>query len=165
MLLNFLEDNKDRIIDKWVNQTFQTYQPEMVRFLKGTKNPFANPVRTTIINSLQSIYDGILSSKNTDEFYPELEAIIKLRSIQDFTPSDSLSFLFMLKTIVWEEIGTADSSALSSEEFHRFNEKLDALIKLSFDIYTKCRKKIYEIRIAEIKAHSKRALQFYEKQK
>ena len=37
MLLNFLEDNRDTILDKWIDQTFQTYQPEMVRFLKGKK--------------------------------------------------------------------------------------------------------------------------------
>jgi hypothetical protein len=165
MLLKFLEDNKDRILNIWIDRTFQTYQPEMVRFLKGNKNPFANPVRETLINSLQSIYDGILSFKITDEFYPELEAIIKLRTVQDFTPSESLSFLFLLKTIVREEIGPTDSLAISSEEFHRFDNKVDDLIKLSFDIYTRCRKKIYEIRIAEIKAQSRRAFQVLEKQK
>ena len=165
MLQQFLEQNRDTISKKWIDQTFLTYQPEMVRFLKGKKNQFANPVRNTILTSLEKIYDGILISKITDEFYPELEDIIKLRAVQDFSPSNALSFLFSFKKIVREEIEKMDEDVSSSKELQNFNDKIDALIRLSFDIYSKCRSKIYEIRINEIKSQTKRAFEIFDKQK
>jgi len=165
MLLTYLEKNKDRILETWIDHTFQTYKPEMVKFLRGTKNQFANPVRATIVENLTSIYDGVLSSKLIDELYPELEAIIKLRSVQDFSPSNALSFVFFVKKFIREEVQKTEAGKVSSEELNAFEDKMDELIQLSFDIYSKCRQKVYEIRIAEIKAQSQRAFQLFEKQK
>ena len=99
MLLQFLEQNRESILAKWIDQTIKTYGPEMVNFLKKEKNQFANPVRNTIVTSIEQIYDGFLNSILIDEFYPKLEEIIKLRAVQDFSPSNSLSFLFGLKKI------------------------------------------------------------------
>ena len=163
MLLQFLEKNRESILAKWINQTISTYEPEMVNFLKKEKNQFANPVRNTIVTSIELIYDGFLKSIAIDEFYPKLEEIIKLRAVQDFSPSNSLSFLFGLKKIVLDEVENSDQNKDLSKEIFEFDQKVDALIRLAFDIYTKCRTKIYEIRIKEIKSQSQRAFEIFER--
>jgi hypothetical protein len=161
MLQKLLEQNRESIITKWIDRIMSTYDPEMVRFLKKEKNQFANPVRGTIISSVNKIFDGLLNNKNMEVCCQGLEEIIKLRAVQDFSPSQALSFIFDLKKIIRNELN-ADTSV---EEISAFEEKVDTLLEIAFDIYTKCRDKIYEIRLAEIKSRSQRAFELLKKPK
>ena len=104
MLQKLLEQNRETIVARWIDQTLNSYQPEMVRFLKREKNPFANPVRSIIVANIAKLYDGILNDNNISACHQGLEEIIKLRAVQDFQPSMALAFIFDLKTIVNEEL-------------------------------------------------------------
>ena len=136
MLQQHLKQNKDSITARWIDQTINTYGPEMVRFLKQEKDQFANPVRNTIVTSLKDILEGILNSKNIDELYPELEEIVKLRAVQDFSPSSALSFLFSLKNIIRDEVNSTDQIEITSTEMQVMDDKIDTLLKMAFDIYS-----------------------------
>lgn len=161
MLQKLLEQNRDSIIHIWIDRIISTYDPEMARFLKKEKNQFANPVRNTIINSTNLIYDGFLKNGNMELCHRGLEEIIKLRAVQDFSPSQALSFLFELKKIIHDEL----QAKITIKEICAFEEKIDRLIETGLDIYTKCRDKIYEIRLAEVKSRSQRAFDLLSRQK
>jgi hypothetical protein len=162
MLKDFLRQNSDFILREWFDQTINTYQPEMVRFLKAEKDPFSNPVRNTIVTSLGKIYEGILSGKDTG-YVDGLEEIIKIRAVQDFSPSVALSFLFNLKNIIRIEISKIDQNAETLRALYDLDKGFDTLYKQAFDIYNDCRMKIQEIKIAEIKSRSKRAFEILHK--
>ena len=98
MLQKFLKQNREDILQKWFYQTISTYEPEMVRFLKKEINQFSNPIRNTILTSLEKIYDGLLNGLGLEEYHG-LEELIKIRAVQDFSPSKALSFLFGLKKL------------------------------------------------------------------
>jgi hypothetical protein len=153
MLQQFLEQKRDIILKNWIDQTFNTYKPEMVRFLRKESNQFANPVGHTIITCLEKLYDSLLKGIGVSE-YQELEELIKVRAVQDFSPSNSLSFIFDLKKIVRDEL--ADSEQLENliRELCIFEEKIDTLLALAFDLYTQTRDKIHEIRLREVKART-----------
>jgi len=153
MLQQLLEQKRDIILKKWIDQTFNTYEPEMVRFLKNEKNQFANPVRNTIVCCLEKLYDSLLKGIGVDE-YQELGEIIKIRAVQDFSPSNALSFLFGLKKIVREELANNSQQEKLIKELCVFEEKIDTLLGLAFDLYTQSRDKIHELRLAEVKARS-----------
>jgi len=159
MLQNILEQNKDTIIAEWVDQTINTYEQEMIRFLHKEKNQFANPVRNTILTSTEKIYNAILNKVKFDTNYPGLEDIIKLRTVQDFSPSQALSFIFILKEIIRKELQNDNKVNISVKEINKFEGKMDKLTALAFDIYTNCRNKIYEIRLKEIRSQSQRAFE------
>ena len=164
MLQKFLMQNRDSILQKWVDQTIKTYNPEMVRFLKKEINQFSNPVRNTILNSLEKIFDGLLNGLGVEEYHG-LEEIIKIRAVQDFSPSEALSFLFDLKKIIRTELINSDQKGDILSETCIFDEKFDTLFVLGFDLYNNCRKKIHEIKIAEIKSQSQRAFEIQQKKK
>lgn len=153
MLQQLLEQKRDIILKKWIDRTFKTYEPEMVRFLKNEKNQFANPVRNTIICCLEKLYDSLLKGIGVNEYH-ELEELIKVRAVQDFSPSNALSFIFDLKKIVREELGDSGQLEKLIKELCVFEEKVDTLLSLAFDLYTQSRDKIHELRLAEIKARS-----------
>lgn len=162
MLHNFLKQNRDSILQKWIDQTINTYNPEMVRFLKKEQNQFANPIRNTILTSLEKIFDGLLNGLGVEEYH-ELEELIKIRAVQDFSPSEALSFLFDLKKIIRTELTNSDHKSDLYSETCIFDEKFDTLFVLAFDLYTECRRKIHEIKIAEIKSRSERAFGILQK--
>jgi len=154
MLQRLLEQNREAILSKWIDRTINTYKPEMVGFLKKEKNQFSNPMRNTLVTSLEKILDNILDNKVDEKCYQGLEEIIKIRAIQDFAPSQALSFVFDIKLIVREELLSGNSSGSVAKELDTFELNIDKLIRLAFDIYTKCRDKIHDIKLKEIKART-----------
>jgi hypothetical protein len=164
MLQKFLKQNRESILQKWFDQTINTYEPEMVRFLKREKNQFSNPVRNTIVTSLEKIFDGILNGIGVNEYHG-LEEMIKLRAVQEFSPSEALSFLFDLKKIIRKELINSDQKDEIITETCLFDEKFDTLFSLAFDVYSECRMKIHEIKLAEIKSRSQRAFEILQKKK
>jgi hypothetical protein len=160
MLYKFLKQNKESILQDWFELTINTYGPEMVRFLRKEKNQFSNPVRNTIITSLDRIYDGIVDGNSVDEHHG-LEEIIKVRAVQDFSPSDALSFLFDLKKIIRTTYTKSEQKPETLEELVDFDQRFDIVLKRAFDIYNNCRQKIQEIKMAEIKLRSERAFEIF----
>jgi RsbRD-like negative regulator of sigma factor len=165
MLHQFLRQNGDTILEKWLDRTINSYESEMVRFLQREKNQFANPVRNTIVTSIEKIYDAILREVDFDKNYPGLEEIIKLRAIQDFSPSNALSFIFYLKNIIRQELIDKNQLDVLTNELVEFENKMDQLTALAFDIYSDCRNKIVDIRIKEIKSLSHRDFKILESRK
>lgn len=164
MLQKFLKENRDSILQKWIEQTINTYQPEMIRFLKKEKNQFANPVRNTIFSSLEKIIDSMINGIGVEEYHG-LEDIIKLRAVQEFSPSEALSFLFGLKKIIRKGLLEIYQNNQIISEACIMDEKFDTLYALAFDIYNDCRVKIQEIKMAEIKCRSERAIDILNKKK
>jgi hypothetical protein len=162
MLQKFLQLNRDSILEKWVDETINSYDPEMVRFLKKEKNQFSHPIRNTILTSLEKILDGILTGIGVEEYH-SLEDMIKIRAVQEFSPSEALSFLFNLKKIIRKELLDSKQNDRLISETCLFDEKFDTLYSLAFDIYSDCRTKIQDIKISEIKSRSERAFEILQK--
>ena len=162
MLKNFLKQNREKILQDWLDQTINTYKPEMVHFLKKEKNQFTNPVRNTIVTSLEKIFNGIVYDNGVDD-YSGLEELIKVRAVQDFSPSEALSFLFDLKKIIRAEILKSEEKTASLNDLYMLDQKFDTLLRQAFDYYNECRMKINDIKISEIKARSMRAFEHYAK--
>ena len=86
-----------------------------------------------------------------EEISPFLDKVIRIRAVQDFTPSQALAFIFDLKRLVREELGGEIREGQLSEELRRFEEEIDKVGLLALDIYMKCREEIYEVRVKEVK--------------
>jgi hypothetical protein len=162
MLTKFLQQKRERILEEWLDQTINTYEPEMVRFLKKEKNQFSNPVRNTIITSLEKIFDGIVCDNGVGNS-SGLEDLIKVRAVQNFSPSEALSFLFGLKKIIRTELLRNEEKSGSLNDLYMLDQKFDTLLRQAFDYYNDCRMKINDIKISEIKARSERAFEIMNK--
>ena len=92
-----------------------------------------------------------------------LDQVIRIRAVQDFSPAQAVGFIFLLKKAVREQLEKDIREKRLSEEISLFESKIDELALLSFDIYMKCREKIYEIRVNEVKNRTCRLMEFLEK--
>ncbi len=129
----------------------ETYPADTSRFLKKQKDRFANPVGSAISQGIEGLFDELLQGMDSGRVSTFLDNIIKVRAVQDFSPSQAMAFIFLLKKVIREELGGEIQEDGLAEELLRLESRIDILALLSFDIYMKCREKIYEIRVNEVK--------------
>ena len=81
-----------------------TYPIDTSGFLKTTKDRFANPVGGAVSDGLGSMFDELLNDMDRETLIPNIEPMIKIRAVQNFSPSQAVSFIFSLKKIVRETL-------------------------------------------------------------
>jgi hypothetical protein len=143
---SLLSEKRSRIVKRWQDAIITSYPKDSQGFLKRTKSQFANPVGCIIGKEIETLYDEVIKGDNPDKISACLDTIIRIRAVQDFSPSQAVAFVLQLKEIVREESGNGHSP-----EMDAFESKMDELLLLAFDVYSKCRQKIYEIRVREVK--------------
>ena len=151
-------ENKSAIIEKWCALTLQTYPEESQRFFTK-KDQFGNPVGYNISEGLPLLFDALVENTNREKVPEVLDSIIRIRAIQEFSPSGAVSFVLGLKSVIREELGKTVFQNGLSEDWEALEAEIDSLALLGFDLYAACRQKLYDIRVMEVKKQSDRLLQ------
>jgi hypothetical protein len=155
----YLLSHKKDLARQWFDLLAASYPLETVRLLKKETNQFANPVGHTFHTAIDEILDEFLGQNNAKALWPLFDKIIRIRAVQDFSPSSSLAFIFDFKRIargvLEKEIA---AGAVNGEELSGFDLKVDGLAMLAFDVYTRCRQDLFEVRMNELKNRTNRLL-------
>ena len=143
---------KDKIVDRWVDYTLSTYQASS--FFKKERDIFANPVGGNIREALKKLFSLLAKGAGTEQMIPPLEQIMKIRSIQEFSPSQAVAPLNAVKHITREILAADKERRHLVSELYDFEFAVDLAILAAFDIYMQCRERLYQTRIQEIKTGS-----------
>jgi hypothetical protein len=138
-----LADKRSAVIQEWFERTLQSYPEQTSGFLRGEKDPFRNPVGHTLREGLGVLFDEILGEMDEVRITAALDAIVRIRAVQDHTASEAVAFLFLLKEVLRDKPPAGDLAMLEN--------RIDRVALLAFDLYMKCREKIYEIKAEEAK--------------
>ena len=161
-LENILVQKKSAILDRCFRLVMDTYPSDTSKFLKQEKDQFINPVGHAISEGIEALYSELIKEMNSDKVYTSLDNIIRIRSVQDFSPSQAIAFIYLLKRAIREELEFEIRQQEILEELLTFESKIDEIVLFAFDIYMRCREKIYELRINEVKAEREKALRLLE---
>ncbi len=148
---DYLLKRKSRILKVWFDGILESYPSETAAFLKSQKNRFSNPVGQTIKEGLEGVLDGILGESSDDEIAPYLDRIIRVRAVQDFAPSEAVSFIFLLKKVIRDEFQEDLKEGGHYEELLSLDLHIDRLAGRAFDIFMQCREKLYELKANEMR--------------
>ncbi|MGB8494384.1 MAG: RsbRD N-terminal domain-containing protein [Candidatus Acidiferrum sp.] len=129
------------ILEQWIARTIRSYAPASVPFLSREDDPFRNPVGYTLRESLTTLFEQLQGNMDQDHIAPALDAIIRIRAVQDLTASQAVGFVFLLKPILRELAPEPDQVSL--------NDRIDRLALMAFDNYMRCREQVAEIRLSE----------------
>ncbi len=155
--------HKKTLLGRWFDLLAGSYPLETVGMLKKEVSRFANPVGHTFKVALAEILDEFLGENRAEVMAPLLDKVIRIRAIQDFSPSSSLAFIFGLKTLAGEVLeAEPDSGEVRREDMSDFDDKVDGLALFAFDVYMRCRENLFEVRIAEVKNRTHRLLKLTE---
>lgn len=160
-LNELLSEKKQAVLKKWFDSLLETYPQDTAIFLKTQKDQFANPVGSTIYSAMDSILAELIKDADADidKLSRFFDNIIRIRAVQDFSPSQALAFVISLKRVVREELADAIGRQRLADELLTFERKIDNLMLLSFDIYMKCREKIYDLKANELRNMTSKLLE------
>ena len=153
-----LTRKKAHIVGRWLDLILETYPADAQSFLRKQKDRFANPVGTTITKEIENLYDELIQGLEPNRVSAFLDRIIRIRAIQDFSPSQALRFVFHLKKVIKEELQNEILEDRLSEELSVMESRIDDMALLAFDIYMKCREKLFEIQANAAKNQVSRLL-------
>lgn len=148
-LEKILSEKRSVIVNRWLDLVFDTYSADSRRFLRKQKDRFANPVGTTLCKEIDNLYEGLLKESDREKIIPVMDSIVRIRAIQDFTPSQAISFLFMIKGIIREELKKELQEEGIARQIAVIESRVDEMALLAFDIFVRCRERIYEMKVAE----------------
>ena len=158
-LENLLAQKRREILKTWFGLVIKSYPEETGAFFKQNKDHFANPVGSTIKRGLEAILKELFQEMDPDHetLIPIMDPIIRIRAIQDFKPSEAVSFIFSLKPIIRKIAEKTFGDENVEQELHVLDSKIDNLGLLGFDIYMACREKIYDLKANEVRNRTYRA--------
>jgi len=149
MLIEILKERRKAVLKDWFDRILATYPPDSVDFFKNQKNRFSNPVGSTIERELSVILEEITGDMEEQNLRASVEALVKIRAVQDFKPSEAVAFVFELKNVIRAFAMDESSDKPLAEELHGLDARIDRLALYAFDAYMLCRETIYKIRNRE----------------
>jgi hypothetical protein len=156
-LKGLIEKNKDEIVKNWFETTIQTYAPDTAQFYKGQKDQFANPVGNITAKGIGFLLDQLLNDFEPDAVKAHLDPIIRIRAVQDFTPSRATAFILLLKKVLRDCLSDQLKDAAMVTELMAFESRIDRLCLMAFDIYMACKEKIYQISANDMRSQALKA--------
>ena len=128
-----------------------TYSKDASAAFGRQEDPFANPVGHALRVGLSAVVEALVEGKEAEEICPHLDEIIRMRAIQEFSPSEALGFVFSLKEATRAELGKAVGEASVVAELAELDRRIDRIGLLAFDRYAVSREKVHQLRINEMK--------------
>ena len=150
-LRELLQQKKDAIVQRWLEEALNTYPEGSSAAFSRQKDPFANPVGHSLRVGTKEIFGSILEGTDTAKIQEFLREIIKIRAVQQFSASQALRFIFDLKNVIRAELGSVAGESRFSAEFAEFDGQIDQIALVAFDIFVQCREQVYELRVNEVK--------------
>ncbi len=162
-LRDLLTKHKATILENWYHLILETYPANTAAMMRKDKNQFTNPVGATLSREIEVLFKTLCAGSQDEECQSSLDSILKIRSVQDFSPSKAVGFIFLLKRAIGETLKNEICKESVMDEWMKFQSRIDDLALQAFDIYMDCREKICEIRINQAKTEKEMAFRMMER--
>ncbi len=143
-----LEPYAGEILGRWTELIFATYPREGADFLAREKDRFANPVGHTIRRAASRLLDAVLGDADREATAEALDALVRIRSVQDFQPSEAIGIFFLLKDAIRDIAGELVDGAPAADR-EELQRRIDRLALAAFDTFMACREQLFEVRLHE----------------
>ena len=146
-----LAEKKTEIVSKWFHSLCQEYPDRTLKLLESNKSLFANPVGYNLHQGLDGIFEQVIEDVGAEKLHLDLDKILRIKAVQDFSPSQTIAFIFVLKKLIREEFRSQLSEKEMYKELVVVEQRIDDIALAAFDVYSRCREAIYQLRIDEVK--------------
>lgn len=154
-LIEAMAERAEELSQKWASLILGTYPAETQAVWRKNTDEFSNPVGCCIQEAASRLIPLLLTWNDAQAVAQALDQIVKIRAVQDFSPSQALSFVFLLKKLLRQEFAKELAAKGELEELLRFETRVDNLAVMAFDLYVASRDQIARMRVDEVKrAHA-----------
>ncbi|MGE5327292.1 MAG: RsbRD N-terminal domain-containing protein [Deltaproteobacteria bacterium] len=134
---------RQAIAGRWLAEIFATYPDQTAQFLIRERDPFRNPVGTALREAIPTLVDELFESTDAATVARALEGVIRIRAVQDFSASEAVGFIFLLKSAVGAE--WPPETGMPAD----LDRRVDEIALAAFDLYARCREQVFEVRLRE----------------
>jgi len=147
-----LQEKKKQIKTVWADRTLDSYTSS--GFFKKSLDAIANPTGANIRDGLSRILDLLLDGADHQEYAQPLDQIIRIRAVQDFSPSQAVVPFLEIKWVIRQILNDDKNTRHLTQELAELDCEIDRLALAAFDKYMECREQLYQVRIKELKSGS-----------
>jgi hypothetical protein len=134
-----LHQNKDAIVNAWHQWILNGYSQKTALFLRQEQNQFANPISYAFREAIESMYSALIEQKEIDR--SKLDYAVKIKATQCSDPLEGTAFIFIMKQLIRETLGTS----LPEAEFQDLESRVDQIGKTAEEMFIANRAKIAQL--------------------
>jgi len=156
-LQDILLENRSRMANNWYERILESYAAETAKFYRRKTDSFANPIGQNMVPALNELYAGLIGGAGPKELLPHIDAVVRIRAVQDFSAGEAVFFIFQLKELIRQELGS--KLADHADELRNLEDRIDLAALMAFDIYVGCREQIYSFKSKELQDQTSKILE------
>jgi RsbRD-like negative regulator of sigma factor len=151
-LRDLLAERRSAICERWLDAVLAEYGPATAARWRRERDRFANPIGHALATGLPRLYalatgDGAIDERAATG----LEEIVRIRTVQDFTPSAAAGFPCHLRTAVRDELSAELADGRHAAELAALDARIERLVFVAFDTYVSLREEMFRLRQEELK--------------
>jgi hypothetical protein len=150
-LSEHIREAKPTVVERWYDLLLESYPPETVTLWKSKQDKFTSPVGATFSKALRTLVDEVVAWRDASALTAPLEDIVRIRAVQEMAPGKALAFILGFKKLLRELFAEDITREDLVQELAMYDARIDNLALLAFDVYTKNREKLFEMRVTEFK--------------
>ena len=151
-LRDLLAERRSAICERWLDAVLAEYGPATATRWRREPDRFANPIGHALATGLPRLFAAATGDDPLDERAAAgLEEIVRIRTIQDFTPSAAVGFPCHLRAAVRDELGPELADGRHAAALAELDARIERLVFLAFDTYVSLREEMFRLRQEELK--------------
>jgi hypothetical protein len=154
MLRGLLKEHAEEIAGRWFEDGLSDYSADAHEPLRRVRDRFANPLGHGLRTGTRALFDAVLDGADEGTLQASLDEIVRIRAVQQMSPSGALGFLFRLKGLIRAQLGDAVEDPLVQSELVELDQEIDRAALTAFDLFVAYREQVLELRIEEIKRNT-----------
>ena len=135
---------RDLFVQEWLACTLRTYPDHTGRFLRAERDPFRNPVGHTLRVALGELAAELFGDFDRTRVMASLDAIVRIRAVQDFTPADAVGFVPLARQAARAVADTSDPGQ-GPGSLDAIDARIDEMARMAVDLHARCRDEIHAI--------------------
>lgn len=147
-----LIERRDALCRRWLDAVLAEYGEQTAARWVRVRDQFANPVGHTLAAGLPQLLEAVAGGGETPAGAANaLEAILRIRSVQDLAPSRAAGFVYRLRQAIRDELAAELAGGALAAELAEIDGRIERLAWLSFDVYVRLREQVSRLRQEELK--------------
>lgn len=151
-LAELLLERRGALCERWRDAILAGYGALTASRWRKEQDPFANPVGHALVSGLPHLVAAVAREGDVgEEAAAALQAIVRIRSVQDMSPSRAVGFLCQLRHVIEAELAPELAGGAARAELAAVEARIERLTMLAFDIYVEIREQMFKLRQEELK--------------
>jgi hypothetical protein len=147
-----LVERRDALCRRWLGAVLAEYGELTAARWARERDQFANPVGHTLVTGLPQLLESVAAGGETPAgAAAALEAILRIRSVQDLAPSRAVGFVYRLRDAIRDELAAELAGGALSAELAAIDARIERLAWLAFDVYVRLREQVFRLRQEELR--------------